>query len=366
MARISQGRAFLNPKAKFLRDISVAFVAARAKRNSSVLDATAGTGIRGIRYFLEGGARNLTMLDMNRSAFASAKRNAASNSTKAEVLNKSIQEFANTTDDRFDFIDVDPFGGITPYIYDVMKVAKDGTYLMLTATDTAVLCGAHAAACIRLYGSKPLHNELCHETGIRIMINYAVGVAAQLNFGVEAILSVYYAHYLRAVLRLAHGSAKASSSISNTGYVHYCNACGFWEAEKGIIPHQRACRGCGATMPTYGRMWLGQLYERKALADVAGRSSAMGMGAVEERHVETMLNEYDTPLFYSIPRMTKRMHIASVGPSGVIERLKAKGHVATRTQFDDSGIKTNADAAALIAAITGRGTRTRTPALADA
>lgn len=330
----------------------MAFVAARAKRNSSILDATAGTGIRGIRYYLESKAKNLTMLDMNGDAFAAAKKNAASNGVRATVLKKSIQEFTNTTDERFDFIDVDPFGGITPYVYDVMKVAKDGTYLMLTSTDTAVLCGAHAAACIRLYGSKPLHNELCHETGIRIMINYVVGVAAQFNFGVEAILSVYYAHYLRVVLRLSHGSAKASSSISNTGYIHYCNACGAWEAEKGIIPHQRACRICGAIMSMYGRIWLGQLYERKALAEIAGKGSGMGLGTAEERHIKTMLDEYDTPLFYSMPRMTKRMRIASVRPSDVIEGLKAKSHVATRTQFDDSGVKTNADADALIAAIT--------------
>ena len=351
-ARINQGRAFLNPKARFLRDTSVAFVAKNAGERSTVLDATAGTGIRGIRYYLETGAKRVTMLDMNRSAFNAARRNAAANKVKAKVLNTSVQEFTNTTKERFDFIDVDPFGGITPYVYDIMKVVKDGTYLMLTATDTAVLCGAHADACIRLYGSKPLHNELCHETGIRVMINYVAGIASQFNFGIEAVLSLYYAHYMRVILRLSHGSTRAASSLANTGYVHFCNSCGCWETEKGMVPKQRDCANCGQRMPAYGRMWLGPLYEKRQMKAMSGILKRMNLGTTEARIFDTVLREYDAPLFYSLPRMTKRMHMASVKPSGVVSRLKRMGYTVTRTQFDDTGIKADAGIAALRKAIT--------------
>ncbi len=351
-ARIDKGKAFLNPKAKFLRDTSVAFIANNATPRSTVLDATAGTGIRGIRYYLESKARRVTMLDMNRGAFNAIKKNASANGVKARVLGTSVQEFANTTKERFDFIDVDPFGGITPYVYDIMKVVKNGTYLMLTATDTAVLCGAHADACIRLYGSKPLHNELCHETGIRIMINYVVGIASQFNFGVDVVLSLYYAHYLRLILRLAHGSAKASSSLANTGYVHFCSNCGAWETEKSMVSRQRNCMACGHRMPVYGRMWLGPLYEKKKLKTMSGALERMGMGTAEARIFNTILKEYDIPLFYSLPRMTKRMRRTSVKPSDVFSGLSSMGYTVTRTQFDDTGIKTDAGIVALREAIT--------------
>ena len=350
-AEIRQGGAFLNPKAKFLRDISVALIASKAGKGAKVLDATAGTGIRGIRYYLETKAKDLTMLDMNRSAFLAARRNLSLNGAKATLLNTSIQEFANTTKERFDFIDVDPFGGITPYVYDIMKVVKDGTHLMLTATDAAVLCGAHADACIRMYGSKPMHNELCHETGIRIMINYVASVAAQFNFGVEPVVSLYYAHYMRIALRLVHGNNGAMASLGNTGYIHFCNTCGYWETEKAVIPRQRACRICRKRMPAYGRMWLGRLYESESMQSIAGMARGMALGPAETRLLGKMLEEYDTPLFYSLPSMTKRMRLASSKPSSVASRLAAQGYTVTRTQFDDNGMKTDAGISAFRAAI---------------
>ncbi len=341
-ARIEQGSAFLNPKARFLRDTSVAFVASIATRGSKILDATAGTGIRGIRYYLETKSKSLTMLDMNRDAYRSAALNIKANKVKAEMLNLSVQEFTNTTAERFNFIDVDPFGGISPYIYDIMKVSKDGTCLMLTCTDAAVLCGAHPNACIRLYGSKPMHNELCHETGIRTMINYVVSVAAQFNFGIDVLFSLYYAHYMRIFLRLLHGNASAMASIGSTGYAHYCANCGFYETEKRLLPRQRTCRSCKLRMPAYGRMWLGSLYERKMLDDIVSRTGKMGIAGKEARILEAIQGEPDIPLFYSVPKMTKRLHLPSVRPSDLMDALEKKGYAAARTQFDDSGIKSDA------------------------
>ena len=48
--------AFLNPVAMASRDISVAFVKTFEVKDKA-LDATAATGIRGIRYALEAGVR---------------------------------------------------------------------------------------------------------------------------------------------------------------------------------------------------------------------------------------------------------------------------------------------------------------------
>ena len=341
-ARINSERAFLNPKARFIRDASIAFVAPKAKAQSRVLDATGGTGIRGIRYALESRANDITILDINKSAYASIKKNAKLNGVKAKVLNESIQEFANADNGSYDFIDVDPFGGVSPYIYDIMKLAKDGTCLMLTATDTAVLCGAHKNACIRIYGSVPMHNELCHEAGIRILINYVVAIAAQFNFGLEVRLSIFNAHYFRLFLRLVHGSSKAISAISQSGYLYYCQKCRNREYEKGIIQKNALPECCGSRMTASGRLWLGNLYDKE---------ETKGMLKYFKRHikepkeislVETINSEYDTPFFFSLPAITKSMSMPAVSPKAIVTRLKKKGHAATPTQFDYSGIKTSA------------------------
>jgi tRNA (guanine26-N2/guanine27-N2)-dimethyltransferase len=341
-ASIKQGKAFLNPKAKFLRDLSVALLNCTSKKNARILDATSGTGIRGIRYFLETKAKDVTMLDMNKDAYNSARKNAKENKIKAVILNKSLQEFANSKKQRFDVIDVDPFGGLSPYIYDIMKIASNGTILMLTATDTAVLCGAHGSACIRIYGSKPMHNEMCHETGIRILINYILGIASQFNYGIEVLFSVSYAHYMRVFIRLKYGSENSLLSIKNTGYAYYCNRCGFRSFEKKLLPKNTKCYYCKSDMQISGRMWLGNLCDNNTASKML-KYFRKHYDKNEINLLDTINNELDLPLYYSIPKTTRMMHTVSISPTEVISRLKKYGYDATRTHFDYNSVKTNAD-----------------------
>ncbi len=317
-------------------------MADKVSRKTKILDATAGTGIRGIRYLLEAKAKGITMLDMNASAYKEAKKNVTANKVKIKVINTSIQEFANTTRERFDFIDVDPFGGISPYVYDMMKISKDGTYLMLTSTDTAVLCGAHAEACMKLYGSKPMHNELCHEAGIRILINFVAGIAAQFNFGIRVMMSVSYAHYMRVFLKLEHGSANALATLKRTGYLHYCRKCGSRTWETRFIPKESKCIECGSDVSSAGRMWLGNLYDKAETKRMLGYFVERFPVSKEIAFMRTIDQEADLPFFYSIPETTRMMHIESVSPIEVIKRLKGKGYTATRTHFNSDAVKTDA------------------------
>ena len=158
LAIIEHDSAFFNPSARFSRDLSVAI--ARRSNSRYVLDPTAATGIRGIRYELEADAERIVMLEINSSAYKELVANMQRNGVKKGIaMNKSIQEFANTTREKFDIIDLDPFGSPAFYIYDLLKVSKNGTLIMATATDTAVLCGAHPSACIRIYDSMPIYTN---------------------------------------------------------------------------------------------------------------------------------------------------------------------------------------------------------------
>ena len=73
-ARIRSGTAFLNPVAKASRDLSVAYVFHLAEKKAAVLDATAATGIRGIRYALESKTKNPTLLEINPAAYNASGR----------------------------------------------------------------------------------------------------------------------------------------------------------------------------------------------------------------------------------------------------------------------------------------------------
>jgi tRNA (guanine26-N2/guanine27-N2)-dimethyltransferase len=340
-ARIKFERgAFLNPEARISRDISVALVKKFAKRSTSILDPTAATGIRGIRYYKETKAKKVTLLEINRGVTRVAAHNLKFNKVRGNLLNQSIQEFANSAKETFDVIDLDPFGSIAPNLYDIMKLVHNGTFLFLTATDTAVLCGAQEKACLRIYDAKPMHNELCHETGLRILLGYVARTAAQFNYGVEPIISLSYAHYMRLFLRLRAGANASQNAIKQLGYAHYCGKCGFRSTEKRIFPRMQKCPNCATLLDTSGKMWVGAIQNKETISSIARTFEGDQAGS---KMLATIDGEYEIPLYYSLPKLTRKLGIPAVSPNDLINGLRKKNYTATRTHFDSSSIKTNAD-----------------------
>ncbi len=355
--------AFLNAQARLSRDVSIALAKALAPKKASVLDATAATGIRGIRYCKEAGAAKATLLEINATAFKDLRRNVRANRTKGasmRALNTSVQEFANTVHERFDVVDLDPFGSAAPYLYDLMKVVKDGTLLSVTATDTALLCGAHQRACLRVYDAWPMHNVLSHETGLRILIGYVARTAAQFDFGIEVKLAFTYLHYMRAIVVVKHGARAVDSALHEMGYAMYCAKCCNAFHAKGALPQLRKCGFCGAEAEASGRLWLGNLYSddaRKALATYFRGSDAP---PEEKKFADALANELDTPMYYSIPKLTKSIGAPSASPVAVMEALRKMGYKASGTHLEKSCMKTDAPIGAIrqaVAAVLGLQTK---------
>lgn len=336
--------SFLNPLGRVSRDISTAYVGLFAGGDLKVLDATAATGIRAIRYAKEAGAKNICAIEMNKKAYLDMAKNVKRNNVvkKIELKNIDLQRFANSGENtRFDIIDLDPFGGITPYIYDLMKLSHDSTRLMVTATDTAVLCGAHKMACLRLYNSKPIHNNLCHEASVRIMINYILKNSAQFNMGIEVELAIVHMHYIRVFLKLTHGAKKAMDSIFSSGYLHNCSICGYWEIERNYLPSQIDCAKCAHLMNSYGPMWLGSMKDANVTSKVADKLSEDN-SANESKSIMSIVNgELDVPFYYHIPEITKRLKLGSISPNRLANFLSDElGLKSTQASMYKSSIKT--------------------------
>ncbi|MDE1869705.1 MAG: methyltransferase [Candidatus Micrarchaeota archaeon] len=341
-AKIKTGEnTFYNPKMRGLRDISVLFLKASKMTGYSLLDSTCATGVRGIRYILEADAGKCVFLDINKRAYLSARINLRQNKISARILNESIQEFCNTQDESFDAIDLDPFGSAAPYIYDIMKVAKDKTLLMVTATDTAVLCGAEQSACMKTYASQPIHNELCHEGAVRILTNYIARIAAQFNFGISVKLAIANLHYVRVFIVLEHGAKKALDSVRQSGFGEFCSSCRNFALSKGIAPKLGAkCKNCKSPMYIFGPLWLGGMMDKELIREMKIRMpKEMEEGAA--KIVGKLDEELDLPFFYSVSKITRQLGIGSVSKESVIKKLSEK-HQVSKTHFDLDGIKTDA------------------------
>ncbi|MCL5679879.1 MAG: hypothetical protein M1465_00865 [Candidatus Marsarchaeota archaeon] len=343
-AVIEQGKAFINPKAKFSRDATIAY-AMLYPRIENALDATSATGIRGIRYAKELNLKNVTFLEINGSAYPYLESNIKTNKIKRfSAHNMSVQEFCNISQqEKFDMIDIDPFGSPAPYIYDSLKVSHDGTIMAFTATDTAVLCGAHNQACIRTYGAVPMHNELGHEAGTRILIGFVATLAAQFNYGISVGIAFSYLHYMRAIIRLEHGNKRAMDSLRKMGFAYKCGKCGWIGYNIGMFPTKNCCDVCGSKLEISGRMWLGDLIEgdvRPKLGESI--TSVQGADAKEIKFAERIASEPNTPFYYSIPKLTKLMGLPSVSELSVIEGLLGKNYKASLTHFEKNCVKTDA------------------------
>ncbi len=332
--------AFLNPKMSLLRDISVLFLKSLNAKGASLLDSTAATGIRGIRYGLEAGIERITFIDINKDACMKIRSNIKRNRIKAKVIDQSIQEFAASETGPFDIIDLDPFGSPVPHVHDLLKISNSETMMMVTATDTAVLCGAHYSACIKIYAARPMHNELCKESGIRILLGFIAREAAQFNFGIDVRLSISDLHYMRVFVTLKRGAAPAVDSIKRLGFLASCRSCHGFETHGGMVPEVvKRCPNCGAARELAGPMWLGGLHDRELLTKMLHEK---GPYDDAKRYIESIRNEPKDMFFYSIPALTRSMGIGSVSPKIVVERLRKKGFEASLTQFEKEAVKTSA------------------------
>ena len=330
---------FFNPKMRGLRDISVSYAKANYGKENNVLDSTSATGIRGIRYYLEANLMP-TFLEINKKAYSNTIHNLKLNKIEANALNKSIQEFASSYDGAFDFIDLDPFGSAAPYIYDLMKVSKGNTRLMVTATDTAVLCGAHSNACFREYFSIPMHNELCHEAGLRILLYFIARNAAQFNFGIEPELSIANMHYMRVFVKLKRGSSEAISSLKKCGYVAHCPNCRNFNLYEQYAKAKEKCEYCGGEMLIYGPMWISNIKSNEVVEEVI-KNYDQDYDKNALKMLELIKEESNAPFFFSLPKITKSLHIGSVSREKVVDELASMGFEVSMSHTDKNSIKGN-------------------------
>lgn len=349
--RLSKG-VFYNPEMEICRDISSIGVGA-IKENIDICDAFSGTGIRGIRYKKENkNVGKAAFVELSKKGVALIKKNIALNKVRgASVVKGDVNRFL--LDNEFDFIEVDPFGSPVPYLYDTIRSfrrRKKG-YISVTATDTAVLCGAHRNACIKNYGAIPIDNEFCHETGTRILLGKIAGTASEFNFGIVPLFSFSHRHFLKVFVRLERGAEKAVSAMKHLGYVSYCRKC--LHREWGRLVLSKKCR-CGHFFEHGGPLWLGLVYERKFVKRMRKISCKRKYRLLKkiEKILGRMGEEADMPPFYyDIHALCKRMGVPAVSMDGVIKRIKKKSGLACRTHFRDNGIKTDAFLSAVKRAI---------------
>jgi tRNA (guanine26-N2/guanine27-N2)-dimethyltransferase len=308
-------------------------------RTPSYLDATAASGIRGVRAAADGW--EVTIGDVDPEAVALSRENLAHNDLTGEV----VQADANVLmhERTFDVVDLDPFG--TPVPFTDAAVRSAGRLLCVTATDTAPLCGAHAASGIRHYGAIPRNTEYHAEMGMRVLLSALVRTAARHDLAATPVFSHVTDHYVRTSLQLASGAERADDHLGELGYVDHCEHCLYREAERGLIADPlSSCPRCGEGIQTAGPLWLARTSDPAFVEAVREQvSEAMGTAARARQLCSTLAAELDEPTHYDQHRLCKRWGVSATAMDEFLADLRAAGHAASRTHYGGTTFKTDAD-----------------------
>jgi tRNA (guanine26-N2/guanine27-N2)-dimethyltransferase len=340
---------FYNPKMELCRDIDVAclavFIASAPSQSLSYVDALAGTGARGVRVAHEIGTLEVTINDHSTPAVELINQNIQVNGV--EDVATASHENANVLLHRkhYDILDLDPFGSPVPFLDAACHSVKK--LLLVTATDTAPLCGAHTGG-LRNYSARPLNTEYHAEMGTRVLLGTVTRELARYDKGVKPLLSYASAHFIRLILQVERGAKKADTSVSRLGFIAHCFVCGHRFAFPCRdmldlnVPHQ--CEICGHKMQIAGPLYIHSIKDpafcERVHTELANR--ALGQQREAMKILHTSIHELDIPFFFEHHALCKALKIPPPPLISLIEGLQENGFAASRTIFAATGIKTDA------------------------
>jgi len=160
----TESDVFYNTDMVLNRDVSVAALQVfqeqrRRDTPMKVLDALAGSGIRGLRYWNKvKGIGEVTVNDIDPTVVENIERNIELNDAPdIQVTNKDANLLMTANRKNYDFVDIDPFGSPAPFTDSAVRSLYHYGFAGFTATDLATLCGSYQKTCRRRYAAHSLN-----------------------------------------------------------------------------------------------------------------------------------------------------------------------------------------------------------------
>jgi len=335
---------FYNPHMALNRDITVALCRLLSPR--SFLDVMAGSGARGIRVANEAGT-DVVLNDLNPRAVKLIGENAQLNGVAVRVESRDARQLLSS--ERFDYVDLDPFGPPVAFVDAALASVRVGGVLGVCATDTSALCGTYPAACKRKYDAWPLRCDCYDELGLRILLGFIGRAALRFERGIDPLFCHSTRHYMRVQARVHGRHAQTQRSI---GYLQYCPDC-MWRGYAQLDGLVMLC-GCGSRLKTVGPMWTGIFADPELCARLSETLAETGFGerlkAVKLADTVGAEQSVTVP-YYDLHVMCSKLKVPARGMAEVEAEIKSGGGVFTRTHFNDTGFRTNLPADSFAAAL---------------
>jgi tRNA (guanine26-N2/guanine27-N2)-dimethyltransferase len=338
----SSMEVFFNYEMLENRDLSEAafrtFAEEIAEGEIHTLDATAASGIRGLRY--ADFSDHLSFCDPSPSAAEAVERGIEANSVRERVEQVSVEQMdanlvMSENRGRFHLIDVDPYGPFSGFLDSAARAASHSSFVGFTATDVAAPAGSYPTVCERRYGSKPLKNSFMHETALRIYIHEVFKNFARYDKAFDPKLCFQHRHYCRVMGRVTESKSRCNRSLDEKGYLSFCPDCRWRRLERAA-----SCGNCGCDrLKVAGPLWTGKIADSRFTEKVLGNvpeSWESSRTLLERIHGES---EIKRP-FYSVHEMASLAGTSSPKRNELLERIEEIGYPVARSHFDPQAFKT--------------------------
>lgn len=361
---------FYNPIMRLNRDLSVLFLRTYLQDRPVELmcEPLAGSGVRTLRYLNEcPGQFKALMFDVNPIAVEMAQKNIERHgfTDRAQVKkgDAKVLLLTESRKQRFDFVDVDPFGSPALYLNAAIQSLKPREGLLaLTATDMPVLCGVYPNVALRKYGGLSMRAPFVHELAVRLLIGSVYSVAGMNDSSIVPLAVLSTNHYIRVWLRVEGSRSEGNLQADRMGLIRYCKTCMRVEivpvkdwAQAAGFSHETD--GCGGKPAVAGPLWTGTLFDGSMLDEAQKILSSDDDLAFDGRASKLLALMREEVRLTGIPyidlhEVCDLHNLTPPKTDTVIQTLKECGHATSRTHFRPTAIRTEASVSDLVRAIT--------------
>lgn len=353
----------------------IAVVGEICEEGLRVLEGLAASGLRSIRFALEvPGLRSVVANDASARAVDLMRHNVQlngvahlvqPNQADARMLMYQHQKAS----ERFDVIDLDPYGSPAPFLDAAVQAVSEGGLLCVTCTDMAVLAGNSGETCYSKYGAMALKSRACHEMALRIVLHSLDLRANCYQRFVVPLLSISADFYVRVFVRVFTGQAKVKASASKQALVFQCVGCGALHLQRlgkaagasgGRVkfsaacgpPVRPECEHCGQRHQLGGPLWAEPIHNLDFVSRVLEAvSTNPGRFHTSERirGVLSVVTEElpDVPLYYTLDQLSSTIHCNTPSLLQLRSALLHAGFRVSLSHACKNAVKTDAPASAL-------------------
>uniref|UniRef100_A0A8C2A2X5 tRNA (guanine(26)-N(2))-dimethyltransferase n=1 Tax=Cyprinus carpio TaxID=7962 RepID=A0A8C2A2X5_CYPCA len=356
------------------KEFITASVGERCEQGLRVLEGLAASGLRSVRFALElPGLKSITANDYSAKAAALIARNAQHNNV-SHILQASQRDAsmvmyeARGRKERYDVIDLDPYGSPSPFLDAAVQAVSEGGLLCITCTDMAVMAGNSGETCYSKYGSVSIKSKYCHEMALRIILHSLDQRAAVYQRYIEPLLSVSVDFYIRVFVRVKTGQAVVKNSASKQALLYNCVGCGAFHLQRmgkkmSQGKHMKysaatgppvgpSCEHCGQRHQLGGPIWAEPIHDitfvQKVLGAVSGNPTRFRTSKRIEGVLSMVTEELqDIPLYYVLDHLSSTVHCNTPSMLQFRSALLHAGYSVSLSHACKNAVKSDAPAEVL-------------------